>query len=162
VDDHTEIGYRTLPPHDYFTQFLANGKVRLFALEEVITDYDDFENLRAVATLDWDDGLELCDFLKDVMDEIDEETGRLERDVTPNSAPASAARRSPAARARAVQQLMAPGKKWPSLETVIAFSRSLPTAVTTAVLTDLARQGIDVAAVAVSPPSSSGSDSVGE
>jgi hypothetical protein len=164
VDDPTEIGYRTLPPHDYLTQDLANGKVRIFALEEVVTDYDDYDNLRAVATLDWDYGQDLCDFLKDVLFEIDKAAGRIDGHQTPDPAqPMSAGRPSAEARVRAVQQLTAPGTRWPVLEAVISFCRPpVPNAVATAVFADLARQGIDVAAVAVTLSSTSTAESVGE
>ena len=152
MDYRAEMGYRTLPPHDYFTQDLANGKVRLFALEEVVNDKaqnDHYDNLRAVATMDWDYGQDLCDFLKDVMLEIDEEAERLAgKPISIPGEQGSAARQWGDARARAVRQLTGPGRKWPSLEVVIGFSRSsLPTAVTTAVLAELALQGIEVTSV---------------
>ncbi len=149
MDYRTEMGYRTLPPHDYLTQDLANGNVRLFALEEVVNEEnpkDRYDNLRAVATLDWAHGLELCDFLDDLFWEIDQEAKRLNAGQGPGGS-----RRGPVdrpsvdLRERAVRALMAPGKERPMLGTVVGFSRTLPRAVATAVFAELARLGIDVA-----------------
>ena len=167
MEYRTGMGYRALPPHDYFTQDLANGKVRLFALEAVVNDQadnDHYDNLRAVATLDWDYGQDLCGFLEDVMFEIDHEAERLEGKPNPGPSEHGKTARSWAdARARAVQQLTAAGKYWPSLATVIGFSRSsLPTAVWTAVSAELALQGIDVAAVAATLLDTSAAQSVDE
>jgi hypothetical protein len=164
MDYRTEMGYRTFPPHDYFTQDLANGKVRLFALETVVNDEvdnDEYDNLRAVATLDWDYGQDLCVDLKDVMFEIDREAERLEgRPISRPGEQGKAARQWAEARARAVQQLTASEAGWPVLEGVISFCRppEVPNAVATAVFADLARQGIDVTAVAATPSSTSAAD----
>ncbi len=167
MDYRAEMGYRTLPPHDYFTQDLANGKVRLFALEEVVNDKvknDHYDNLRAVATMDWDHGQDLCDFLKDVMLEIDEEAERLAG--KPTFIPGEqglAARQWGHARAEAVRHLIGSGKKWPSLEAVIRFSRSsFPAAVTTAVSAELALQGIEVKTVLSDSSTTPLADSAGQ
>ncbi len=149
MDYRTEMGYRALPPHDYITQDLANGNVRLFALEEVVHEEDPrdrYENLRAVAKLDWAHGQELCDFLDEMFWEIDQEAERLEREQGPDAARRGPANRpSPELRARAIQSLLGPGKKRPMLQTVIGFARRLPSAVTIAVFAELERLGIDVA-----------------
>jgi hypothetical protein len=149
MDYRAEMGYRTLPPHDYLTQDLANGNVRLFALEEVVNEEnpkDRYDNLRAVATLDWAHGLELCDFLDDLFWEIDQEVERLDVAQGPGgSRRASADRPSVELRKRAIRALLRPGKDRPMLDTVIGFSRTLPRAVATAVFAELERLGIDVA-----------------
>ena len=151
MDFRTEMGYHTLPPHDYLTQDLANGNVRLFALEEVVNDEDPkdrYDNLRAVAKLDWAHGQELCDFLDDLFWEIDQEAERLAGEQDDYSAlRAPAGRLNPELRARAIHSLMAPGKERPMLDTVIAFAQVLPQAVTIAVFAELQRLGIDVAVV---------------
>lgn len=163
------MAYRVNSPYDYMTQDLANDKARLFALEEIWDDEvenDQYENLRAVTTLDWDHGLDLCFVLKDLMDEIDEEAEQFEgKPAREPGHQGLAARQWGEARAGAVQRLVSRGKTWSTLAEVISLAGGLPTAVTTAVYGELARQGIDVQGAAPSGPAVStthASESAGE
>ncbi|MGY1659657.1 hypothetical protein ACI78Q_00345 [Geodermatophilus sp. SYSU D00705] len=142
--------YASNPPHDYLTQDLANGKVRILALEEVVDaeSNDDYENLRAVTSLDWALGLDLCYTMKDLTDEIATVAAQLEDGLTPKDR--AARRPSAAARVRAARHLASPGQEAPVLRELIALSGHTPAAVATAVLAELDRLGMDGISVTAS------------